>query len=187
MRLRTWRMATLVAGVAASCLFFGEAATSAETLELEAGTPVTFAFDQTLTTSPNKKKARKNGKRIVTEGDLLRAVVLDPVVIGGQTLIKQGAPVIVEVRQAKRGRMAGRKGLLDLDVKTVLAVDGSLIPLDTNFGSTGANKVGSTVALTYLTGGFGLLRRGSAAEVPANTPLTAFTLIEAAVEVEGEE
>ena len=176
MTLRQWCIAAVVVAVGGSGL-------EAETLEVEAGTPVTFAFDQTLTTSPNKKKARKQGKRIVGEGDLLRGVVLDPVVINGKTVIERGAPVIVEVRQAKRGRMAGRKGLLDLDLKTVLAADGSSIPLDTNFGSTGANKVGSTVALTYLTGGFGLLRRGSAAEIPADTPLTAFTMVETSVTV----
>ena len=166
---------------------FGAAVLHAEKVEVEAGTPVTFAFDQTLTTSPNKKKARKNNKRIVTKGDVLRGVVLDAVVIGGKVVIEPGAPVIVEVREAKRGRMAGRKGLLDLDTKTVVALDGSLIPLDANFGSTGANKVGSTVALTYLTGGFGLLRRGSAAEIPANTPLTSFVFLEAAVEVGGDD
>lgn len=161
---------------------FAASGLAAEEVEIEAGTPVTFAFDQTLTTSPNKKKAKKNGKRIVVEGDLLRGVVLDAVVIDGLTVIEQGAPVIVEVREAKRGRMAGRKGLLDLDAKTVLAADGSSIALDSNVGSTGANKVGSTVALTYLTGGFGLLRRGSAAEIPADTPLTVFTLMETTVE-----
>lgn len=93
------------------------------------------------------------------------------VVVGGESLVKAGAPAIGRVRQAKPARTMGRGAELRLEIQYLKA--GKIrVPLRGSQAEKGQDKTGETVALTVLFGLSGLVKHGSEIEVKEGSLFT---------------
>jgi len=78
----------------------------------------------------------------------------------GRVLIRKGTPVTGTVRAAAKSKSMGRAGAMNLSVKTLRAVDGTLVPLDAEMISTGRKRTGATVGMVLAFGLPGLFSKG---------------------------
>ncbi|MCF0198233.1 MAG: hypothetical protein HUK02_02770 [Bacteroidaceae bacterium] len=108
--------------------------------------------------------------------ELAQAAVLSDVSVGGQVLVKAGAPVMLQVEKTK-ARGVGRAGVINIVPVSTVAVDGSVVPLNaTPSNYEGDKKLGKAVGLGV---GLGvcvfppllacLAIKGGQAKVPAGT------------------
>lgn len=119
-------------------------------------------------------------------GDLVSFRVVNPVIVGGATVIAQGATATAVVTKAERNGHFGRAGRLTWELKEVTAVDGSRVPLTAlghAVGDSKGAKVATIMALSVLSplalgAGF---KRGENALVPAGKRFDAFTRAESIV------
>lgn len=78
--------------------------------------------------------------------------VVNPVIVNGITVIKQGATATGRIEKSKRGGHFGKAGLIVWKMETVTAVDGSQIPLRTTSvrlrGDSKAAKVATQMVIT---------------------------------------
>lgn len=83
--------------------------------------------------------------------------VAEDVLAEGQVVLRTGQVVKGTVGATKKGRSFGRSGSIDLSVRSLEAIDGSLVPLDGELEWKGRTRTGATiggvVALGVL-GGF---------------------------------
>ena len=132
----------------------------------------------------------------VKEGDALSFRVVNPVKVGGVTVIEAGATATGRVERAKRGGHWGRAGLLVWGAQYVNAADGTRValqPMTTrqrgdSKGAKVATQMVVTGALIPFAAPLALLhgfKRGGNAVIPAGRRFEVFVRDEARVQVAG--
>ena len=112
----------------------------------------------------------------VEEGSAVSFTVVHPVKINGVTVISAGARATARVTKAKKGGSWGRAGTLAWEMRDVVAVDGSKVPLEFAKRTKGDSKGGTVATGIIVTGvlfwpaaplwGF---KKGKDAKVPAGS------------------
>jgi hypothetical protein len=117
--------------------FIFSAALAAAEMTVPDGTRIRVRLDQTISSGT------------ADQGQTVELSVTEPVKIGGQTVIPDGARVTGTITQAQEKRHMGRAGKLDFSIDRVRAADGEWIPLryTLNKKSGGSHAV-STGVLT---------------------------------------
>jgi len=104
-------------------LLLGLAAVSpstAESVELRAGTPVYVELEEAVSSKLNEN----------VEGDSVRAHLWRDVVVGDRTALAAGSPVEVLVSRVRKAKMATKAGNVELRAISVPAQDGSVVDLE---------------------------------------------------------
>lgn len=112
--------------------------------------------------------------------DLVSMEVVDDVTVNGAVVISRTAVVMGRVTTAKTARRMGRSGKLAIDLQTVRASDGSLIPVVAARVANGKNGYGAgsgvcmaaTVVLFWPATPLWLLKHGHDTEIPYGTVFT---------------
>ena len=134
--------------------------------------------------------------QLVKTGDALSFRVVDPVIVGGVTVIEAGATATGRVELAKRGGHWGKAGTLVWSLQYVTAVDGTRVPLQfatmrQRGDSKGAKVATQTVvmgALFTFAAPLALLhgfKRGGNAVIPAGRRFEAFVRADAKIRANG--
>lgn len=89
-------------------------------------------------------------KKFTHVDDRIEAFVWRDVIVDGQVVIERGAPVRLRVAKVKRRKLAGIPGKVDLEARSLVAVDGSEIPLEGGYGRAGRRRTAAVVALATL-------------------------------------
>jgi hypothetical protein len=112
----------------------------------------------------------------VQEGSAVSFTVVHPVKINGITVISAGARATARVTKAKKGGSWGRAGTLVWEMKDVVAVDGSKVPLEFANRTKGDSKGGTVATAVIVTGvlfwpaaPFWGFKKGKDAKVPAGS------------------
>lgn len=112
----------------------------------------------------------------VQEGSAVSFTVVHPVKINGVTVINAGARATARVTKAKKGGSWGRAGTLVWEMKDVVAVDGSKVPLEFANRTKGDSKGGTVATAVIVTGvlfwpaaPFWGFKKGKDAKVPAGS------------------
>jgi hypothetical protein len=112
----------------------------------------------------------------VQEGSAVSFIVVHPVKINGVTVISAGARATARVTKAKKGGSWGRAGTLAWEMKDVVAVDGSKVPLEFAKRTKGDSKGGTVATAVIVTGvlfwpaaPFWGFKKGKDAKVPAGS------------------
>ena len=116
-------------------------AAMADTVRIPAGTTVYCVLDESLST-------KKKSSHYVQQGDRVRAKVAEDVLVDGHAVIKAGTVVWSEVRRARRAKVAGIRGRIDIEANTVTAVDNQTIRLLGGYDRSGRGRFAVTAALT---------------------------------------
>jgi hypothetical protein len=112
----------------------------------------------------------------VEEGSAVSFTVVHPIKINGVTVIGTGARATARVTKAKKGGSWGRAGTLAWEMKDVVAVDGSKVPLEFAKRTKGDSKGGTVATAVIVTGvlfwpaaPFWGFKKGKDAKVPAGS------------------
>jgi hypothetical protein len=112
----------------------------------------------------------------VQEGSAVSFTVVHPVKINGVTVISAGARATARVTKAKKGGSWGRAGTLAWEMKDVVAIDGSKVPLEFAKRTKGDSKGGTVATAVIVTGvlfwpaaPFWGFKKGKDAKVPAGS------------------
>jgi hypothetical protein len=112
----------------------------------------------------------------VEEGSAVSFTVVHPVKINGVTVIASGARATARVTKAKKGGSWGRAGTLAWEMRDVIAVDGSKVPLEFSNRKRGDSKGGTVATAVIVTGvlfwpaaPFWGFKKGKDAKVPAGS------------------
>ena len=84
--------------------------------------------------------------REVKEGDLVKFKVVSDVKQGGNVIVSAGTIADGRVTQAKKSTIAGTKGRLSIDFKSLILEDGTQVPLNGNVRVSGKNRTPLAVA-----------------------------------------
>lgn len=169
------RLVALVLSVLATIHAVGPAAAAAtEALTIPAGTPVLLAFEETVC-----PLTAQVGQKI-----LLRTT--SPVIVDGKVVIAAGAIANAEVTSAQKKGAVGKPAIIGVMLRTVEAVDGTLVPISGTKVIEGENKQATSLVVTILCCILGLLMQGGEAEIAAGSSLDGRTDIATTVQVAGE-
>ncbi len=113
----------------------------ADTVRIPAGTTIYCVLDESLST-------KKRSSHYVQQGDRVRATVAEDVLVDGHVVIEAGTVVWSEVRRARRAKVAGIRGRLEVEANTVKAVDDTTIRLAGGYDRSGKGRFVLTAALT---------------------------------------
>lgn len=112
----------------------------------------------------------------VEEGSAVSFAVVHPVKVNGMTVIAAGARATARVTKAKKGGSWGRAGTLAWEMRDVVAVDGSKVPLEFTKRTKGDSKGGTVATGVIVTGvlfwpaaPFWGFKKGKDAKVPAGS------------------
>lgn len=119
--------------------------------------------------------ARSLSSKDATLGDRVKMVVDSNVVVNGNVAIARGTPVRAEIAEVKRAGRMGKGGRLSLRLLGTSTVDGQEVSIRATKGSSGADNMSSTIALTALFGVFGLFRHGDDMVYKEGTRFPVFT------------
>ncbi len=130
-------------------------------VKVQMGTPVDVVFDQTISSDT------------AVTGQQVTLKVANPVVVDGKTVIAAGAPVLAEVLTAKKSGMVGMPGAITVSVKSVTAVDGSIVALSGTRVAEGKSNVATSVVITVVCCILGLLMKGEKADITSGSSVRA--------------
>jgi len=109
-------------------------------------------------------------------GEAVTAAVTTPVVIDGVTVIASGAQAIGTVNRKEDSGMIGQSGKLTVEFTSVLAVDGTSVPIVATKTIEAKDEVAGTVVVSTLLCPLALLNEGDAAILPAGTQIRAISI-----------
>lgn len=131
---------------------------------LKAGTPIPMILQSTIT-SDNAKS-----------GQIVQFMVLSDIIVDGQIVIRGGSTVEGQISKVKKNGLLGTPGELSVVVRSVQAVDGTMIYLNNaSLYDEGDNKLAVSIVITLFCI-FGFLIKGGEAELPYGTQITATVL-----------
>ena len=145
-------------------LVFFSLPVSAKVVELRSGTPVIVQFLDTI----DSDKAKT--------GDPINANVVRDVVIDGVTVIQAGAVAFGTVALADASGSIGEAGRLHIQITSVTAVDGSLVPVQGTKSVEAEDETTGTVVVGVVLCPLALLNEGDAAQIAANTQVRVITM-----------
>ena len=142
-----------------------EAANSATRMPviIPAGTPLTVAIDEDLS-SASVNQAQQVSFHLTSDYSAF-----------GHVLISSGTKVHGTVAEVARRSAGGKPGTVTVQVSSVRAVDGTIVPLRGTAKTVGKNRQGQAAALGVLTLGIGATKKGLSAVIPAGKEFTVFT------------
>lgn len=108
-----------------------------------------------------------------TEGQRFNLELDEPLQIDGQVVVPAGAKAVGTVVSSKKKGFMGKGGELNVLIDYLLVND-QRVRLRAAKSSEGADKVGTTVALTVLFGPLGLLKRGHNIELNPGQVIPAY-------------
>jgi hypothetical protein len=149
----------------------GPAIVTATGVQIPNGRTVDLAFRDTL--SPET----------TTVGETVLLTVVEDVVIDGHTVIAKGALAKGEVVRAEKQGSVGKAAALQVELRSVEAVDGTVVPVHGTKSVVGEEKQGTSLAVTILCCILGLLMKGGQAEIPAGTTVRGTIVGPASIEV----
>lgn len=112
----------------------------------------------------------------VKRGQIVDFRVVSDVKVNGKTVIAAGSVAQGQVTNAKKNGLFGTAGELSLVVKSVRAVDGSMVYLsNSNLSDEGSDKLVVSIVVTLFCL-FGFLIKGGKAEIPTGTQCQAIVM-----------
>lgn len=126
------------------------------------GTPVHLYLKDDVSSKGNKAN------------DVLHFQVKQDVKIGSVVVISAGTSAVGHVLKTKRNGFAGHAGSVSISVDSVIAADGTSIHLRSMANLGGGDSTAEAEAALALYGPLGLLVRGTDANIPSGTALTAY-------------
>ena len=139
------------------------ASTTVQTVTLPAGTPVTLALTEEISS-----KTASNGMEIPFQ-------VLNDIEENDTVLIKAGTLGHAQVTNLKKPAALGKEGEITVSDFYVTAVDGQRVPLVASLSQVGEDKSGKSLALGLIICWPLLLMKGGNAVIPAGTQKTVYT------------
>jgi hypothetical protein len=124
----------------------------------------------------------KLSSKTAAEGDRFTITLDDDVTLSNGTVLKSGYKGVGQVTSAKENGRMGKGGELNIRLE-YLRVGDSRIRLRGSRGTDGADKTGTTIALTVLFGPLGLLKKGKNVEIQPGHILTAYADSDAQVDL----
>lgn len=171
------RHATIFRAAVVALLFFTLPAFAvAETVRIPAGTTVYCVLDESLST-------KKKSSNFVRLGDRVRAKVAEDVVIDGRVVIEAGTVVWSEVSKARRAKVAGIRGRLEVEANTVAAVDDTSIRLAGGYDRSGRGRFVTAAVLAKVIAWPFILIKGKQAHLSRGVIFDAQTAAPAEVDV----
>lgn len=164
------------AAIAAVLLTALPTAGIAERVRIPAGTTVYCVLDESLST-------KKKSSNFVRLGDRVRAKVAEDVVIDGRVVIEAGTVVWSEVSKARRAKIAGIRGRLEVEANTVAAVDDTSIRLAGGYDRSGRGRFVTAAVLAKAIAWPFILIKGKQAHLSRGVGFDAQTAAPAEVEV----
>lgn len=171
------RHATIFRAAVVALLFFTLPAFAlAERVRIPAGTTVYCVLDESLST-------KKKSSNFVRPGDRVRARVAEDVVIDGRVVIEAGAVVWSEVSKARRAKVAGIRGRLEVEANTVAAVDDTSIRLAGGYDRSGRGRFVTAAVMAKVIAWPFILIKGKQAHLSRGVIFDAQTAAPAEVDV----
>ena len=171
------RHATIFRAAVVALLFFTLPAFAlAERVRIPAGTTVYCVLDESLST-------KKKSSHFVRPGDRVRARVAEDVVIDGRVVIEAGTVVWSEVSKARRAKVAGIRGRLEVEANTVAAVDDTSIRLAGGYDRSGRGRFVTAAVLAKVIAWPFILIKGKQAHLSRGVIFDAQTAAPAEVDV----
>ena len=171
------RHATIFRAAVVALLFFTlPAFAMAERVRIPAGTTVYCVLDESLST-------KKRSSNFVRLGDRVRARVAEDVVIDGRVVIEAGTVVWSEVSKARRAKVAGIRGRLEVEANTVAAVDDTSIRLAGGYDRSGRGRFVTAAVLAKVIAWPFILIKGKQAHLSRGVVFDAQTAAPAEVDV----
>lgn len=164
------------AAIAAVLLAALPTAGIAERVRIPAGTTVYCVLDESLST-------KKKSSNFVRLGDRVRAKVAEDVVIDGRVVIEAGTVVWSEVSKARRAKVAGIRGRLEVEANTVAAVDDTSIRLAGGYDRSGRGRFVTAAVLAKVIAWPFILIKGKQAHLSRGVIFDAQTAAPAEVDV----
>lgn len=149
----------------------------ADTVRIPAGTTIYCVLDQDIST---KRKLSS----FVQQGDRVRALVMEDVRVDGHVVVKAGTVVRSSVSKAKRARIAGVRGKLEVEATSVHAVDGSTVNLYGGYDRSGKGRIALAAALSAVVAWPLIFIKGKQAFLERGVIFDAETAIPTDIEVE---
>ncbi len=135
---------------------------NAETVVISAGTPVYLELVNDIKSN------------MVKQGQTVDFRVISDVVVNGKKVISAGSIAKGQIVRAKKNSMLGIPGEVQVTIKHVNAIDGTMIPLNGNsLADEGQDKMAISIVCTILCI-FGFLIKGGKAEIASGTTLQAY-------------
>jgi hypothetical protein len=131
------------------------------TLRLQEGTEVDLSIDDSLSSRDSE------------EGDRFTITLTDPITLADGVVIPAGYRGRGEVTSVERNGMLGKSGKLSVRLD-YLAIGDTRVPLRANKAQSGANNVGTTIALTILVTPLFLLLKGGNANIHRGQQVTGY-------------
>lgn len=126
-----------------------------EVVILKAGTAIPLELVSTLNSNN------------VRNGQMVDFRVLGDIKADGKTVIAAGSIAQGQITRAKENGLLGSKGELEVNIRSVKAVDGTTVYLSgNNLSDEGSDKMALSIVLTVCCL-FGFLIKGGKAEIPA--------------------
>lgn len=130
-----------------------------EVVTLKAGTTIPLELVSTLSSNN------------VQSGQMVDFRVLNDIKVNGKTVIAVGSIAQGQITRAKKRGLMGSEGELTVTIRSVKAVDGTMVYLSgSNLSDEGGNKLALSIVLTICCL-FGFLIKGGKAEIPAGTQI----------------
>ena len=114
-------------------------------------------------------------------GEAITASVAAPVVVNGITVIASGALATGVVSRVEDSGMVGQSGKISLEFNSVLAVDGTSVPIVATKTIEEKSEVAGTVVVSTLLCPLALLNEGDEAIIPAGTQIRAISIGEVTI------
>ncbi len=162
--------------VAAALLVVLPAGLAADTVRVPGGTTIYCVLDQDLTT-------RRKSADFVLEGDYVRALVAEDVIVDGRVVIAAGAVVHGKVSRAKRAKIAGVRGKLRVAATSVTGVDQQAVALRGGYDRSGKGRVALAASLAAVVAWPLIFIKGKQAHLPRGVVFDAQTAVPIEVEV----
>lgn len=129
-------------------------------VEIRAGTPIEVA-----TTTEISSKTHPLG----TVVDLK---TLNPILVDGIVVIPAGSTVKGRVSQCQKSRLFGGAGSIEIEAKSITAIDGTMVPIsNVTFSNTGKSNLGWAIIGTVCCL-FGFLIHGTNGVIPSGTQMS---------------
>lgn len=144
----------------------------ASTIELPSGTYVQLELAETVSS------------KTANIGDGIKFRVIADVKKSGKILIKGGTIASGVIMSVDKNGMIGKPGSLGVQLKSVPAIDGSLVPLSASKVIQGEDKQGTALVVTLVLCIFGLFIKGGDASLQAGSIFEAITTTDVNIEIE---